>query len=757
MTLLKLKKKKIWILWKFEKNKQGEITKVPYSYKGFRTGTTSNHKDEWCDFDTAMKCKDEIGADGIGFIIPKGIVFVDIDDRALDDELSKEIRNNLNTYVETSPSGSGLHIYGLCDYEKIPKKLIDGKYKLDPKYYVKNPHNKVEVYVGGLTDRFATFTSNAIDSEDINECTDALLEILDIYMLKEKFSVSNEEVNNVVQNLLKQKNSKKFEKLYVRGDKSDYGNDDSVADLALCSMIAFRTGDNPILLDKIFKKSALYRDKWDREDYKNATIRKAIDGLNGNYHISVKDHPKFVIFKGKEQEPVISEILLANYLREEYKILLVKNAIYEMVNIYVYEHGVYNLYDDSMFKGLVKETVCQYNELLYKSKIADEVYKDLMNDRHYIDSDLLNSDETIINFKDCLVKIKEDDKGKHYFETMLHTPDIYTTIQLPCNYFDENVDTKYFDIYLNKLCENDEERKQILIEFIGVVISNINGPDLKTSLFIVADGNAGKSQYLQIIHHLLGKNNYAVMSFKNMEERFGTASILNKRFISNGDASYVSVKELNIFKMITGGDDIRYEVKGKMASTLKFTGLVCMLMNKLIKFGGDRGKHLYDRIITVPCCAEIPKNERIKGLSKLMIKEQAGIVKKALNALLTVLDNNKEFSKSKAAEELKQDYIKSNSQYVEFWETFMVRTNGDNDRCETTSKIYEIFKRWCNDFTYYVGNFNDFKDEIRDYLKIKGLWASEKDFIVHMRFGNVFNGWMLSEEAKMKFSSFSLN
>ena len=166
---------------------------------------------------------------------------------------------------------------------------------------------------------------------------------------------------------------------------------------------------------------------------------------------------------------------------------------------------------------------------------------------------------------------------------------------------------------------------------------------------------------------------------------------------------------------------------------------------------------MYDRIITVPCCAEIPKNERIKGLSKLMIKEQAGIVKKALNALLTVLDNNKEFSKSKVAEELKQDYIKSNSQYVEFWETFMVRTNGDNDRCETTSKIYEIFKRWCNDFTYYVGNFNDFKDEIRDYLKIKGLWASEKDFIVHMRFGNVFNGWMLSEEAKMKFSSFSLN
>ena len=67
---------------------------------------------------------------------------------------------------------------------------------------------------------------------------------------------------DVVAALRKQKNGAKFCKLYDDGDYSDLGSH-SEADASLCSMIAFRTGPNPMAIDEIFRGSALYREKWE--------------------------------------------------------------------------------------------------------------------------------------------------------------------------------------------------------------------------------------------------------------------------------------------------------------------------------------------------------------------------------------------------------------------------------------------------------------------------------------------------------------
>ena len=54
------------------------------------------------------------------------------------------------------------------------------------------------------------------------------------------------------------------------GDRTGYASD-SEADLALCSMLAFYFPD-PAALDAAFRRSGLYRDKWDRKDYRDATV-----------------------------------------------------------------------------------------------------------------------------------------------------------------------------------------------------------------------------------------------------------------------------------------------------------------------------------------------------------------------------------------------------------------------------------------------------------------------------------------------------
>jgi hypothetical protein len=82
-------------------------------------------------------------------------------------------------------------------------------------------------------------------------------------------------------------NGAKIRALYNNGDTSGYPGQ-SEADLALCSYLAFYTGDDPERLDRLFRGSALMRPKWDRnartgETYGAGTIRLAIDGCHEFY------------------------------------------------------------------------------------------------------------------------------------------------------------------------------------------------------------------------------------------------------------------------------------------------------------------------------------------------------------------------------------------------------------------------------------------------------------------------------------------
>jgi hypothetical protein len=68
--------------------------------------------------------------------------------------------------------------------------------------------------------------------------------------------------------------SDRFRRLFSEGDTSDYDHDQSRADLALlCGLVKAGVQD-PDQLDRLYRQSALMREKWDREDYRGATMDK---------------------------------------------------------------------------------------------------------------------------------------------------------------------------------------------------------------------------------------------------------------------------------------------------------------------------------------------------------------------------------------------------------------------------------------------------------------------------------------------------
>ncbi len=77
------------------------------------------------------------------------------------------------------------------------------------------------------------------------------------------------------------------------GDISSYGDDESRADLALCSYLAFWTNNDVVLMDYLFRHSGLMREKWDErhgmQTYGEMTISKALTSGEGYKRINEKE------------------------------------------------------------------------------------------------------------------------------------------------------------------------------------------------------------------------------------------------------------------------------------------------------------------------------------------------------------------------------------------------------------------------------------------------------------------------------------
>ena len=91
-------------------------------------------------------------------------------------------------------------------------------------------------------------------------------------------------VDQIIGLARKAKNGPKFISLFEQGDLEPYQGDDSRADLALVSEIAFWTGPDPAKIEAVFNQSTLsQREKWQREDYRARTIAAALEGRTEFY------------------------------------------------------------------------------------------------------------------------------------------------------------------------------------------------------------------------------------------------------------------------------------------------------------------------------------------------------------------------------------------------------------------------------------------------------------------------------------------
>lgn len=742
ITIEELKKLPLWVNWKYQSRDGIKKTKVPVNA---RTGgnARSDTPETWCTYQFADWKKKKNGCDGVGVMfsgLGNGYMLcgVDVDNHANTvggNPLQAELLELFSgTYAEKSPSGNGCHILFM-----LSESFIEQLKNVWGKYNNKKSEEDIECYISGITNRYFTYTGDCIADYPITDMSAALQTFLDKYMLKEQPQAQSKpvpapvsaplDIESMLDIARGSKSGAAFSGLYDGGDTSAYSGDDSAADLALCQMLAFYLQGDYNKIDTAFRKSALMRDKWNREDYRSATINKAIKSCRKFYTPPqakikaekpkpqpIEGMPPFILGMGKDR--VLSCTALADYIRAKLPYFFIRKAGSESYRRYVYHKGVYNLVSDTEFKGFIKAIIAKADGDLVRMKDVNETFLLLTTDldRCRVREEQLNSDETLVNFKNGILHLDT-------MELTSHSPEIISTIQLPITYTGEE-ETPLFDRFMREFTCGNTEKQQTLLEFIGACISNVYGYRFKQALFCVGEGNSGKSVLREFVNRLLGADNISGGGLELLESRFGKLNLYGKRVYGSPDIGYVTLNQLETFKNITGGDTIPIESKGKDAFEYQYRGLVWFGGNAMPKFGGDRGDWVYNRMLLIMCNNVIPPEKRNKHLVEDLLTESSGIVYKALIALKQAIARGYTFTVSAESQQLLEKYKVDNSPYLRFYnECCIERPSKWGKRFDsiTCAKLHQALKKWCADNT---GGLNPKPQDLVDELSRNGIDTS---------------------------------
>lgn len=248
-----------WVCWRLEKDtKHQRDAKIPYCPATGKRASPSNPA-TWGTLDDALLAASQYTYSGIGFMFTaeSGIIGIDIDHCLVNgqpNDVAADILAHLSpTYIEVSPSGTGLHIF-------LKGTIPSGG----------NRNNKsgVEMYSTG---RYFTMTGRTFEksSDFIAADDDAIKFIHEKYVSNQKkpkpqsrYSpfepLSDADLLNLAE---KSKDGAAFSELFNGNWQNKYKSQ-SEADFALCRKLAFWSGRGEAQIDRLFRRSGLYREKW---------------------------------------------------------------------------------------------------------------------------------------------------------------------------------------------------------------------------------------------------------------------------------------------------------------------------------------------------------------------------------------------------------------------------------------------------------------------------------------------------------------
>ena len=281
-----LRASKSWLTFKFEPGKDGKKDKVPYDPT---TGKKANNPALGVTFEIACAAEATGKYDGLGFYVEAPYIVIDIDGCVTpatgDVELyACEIVQELNSYTEASPSGTGLHIWvrGVKPGDKCRKGIeIYSAKRFLTVTGVHVPATPKEIREVDITPLYNRMLADAFVEPAKTPATSApATAATPAAQIQQAGSVITTKLEILMHGDIL--STKPFVVGDAHGNKVEYRSQ-SEADGALSTLLAIKHGGDAEKIDQEFRTSSLFRAKWDekhgKDTYGNLTIASAIASL----------------------------------------------------------------------------------------------------------------------------------------------------------------------------------------------------------------------------------------------------------------------------------------------------------------------------------------------------------------------------------------------------------------------------------------------------------------------------------------------
>ena len=734
---LELKQLPHWVGWKYmQRPGEDHKRKVPINAMDGQPAK-SNDPTTWCDFDTACLGKERFGLDGIGFMFSgDGIFGIDID-HCYDPETQEldpaaaEIIETVQSYTELSPSGTGIHI--LCK-----GALPEGRKR----------RGAVEMY---STLRYFTVTGNQFGLEyPFSDCTERVAVMHRKYLGEEETAAGAQKaalpmsagrgtnadmsVDAILRRMFDSKHGQKLQDLY-NGSWERYGIGDgsqSSADQAFCNTLAFWCRCDAALMDAIFRRSGLYRQKWDKrrgaKTYGQITIDRAIKDCRDIWEPQEQVQRPAPAIPPPPQHtsnevPAIENATVGETGQRRYytyddtgNALRFRDANAGLIHYnhvdgcWIYWDGVRWASDengeikrraDKMLADMAKDlkemqddpAYNAYKKHLSRSRSHRGKEGFIAEARHLEGVPVLPSEMdragNAFNVRNCLISLKTGRTAEHDKKYMIS--------KLAPVTYDENAKCPRWDRFIEEITCGDKSLQLYLQRMIGYCMTAYTKE--QCMFFLYGNGSNGKSVFVDTIAYMLGE--YAascqpetvMMRDRNNTARGDLARLKGARMVVTSEPNDGCRLDEGIVKQMTGGTENKLTARFLYGREFEFSPEFKIVMStnyKPVIKGTDNG--IWRRVRLIPFTAEFTKENRDPQLIEKLRRELPGILNWAIAGAVGWCKEG--LPPCAIIDEAGQEYRSEMDRVQQFLDDCTTRSESSSTQAST---LYKCYKAWCSE------------------------------------------------------------
>jgi putative DNA primase/helicase len=261
--------------------------------------------------------------------------------------------------------------------------------------------------------------------------------------------------------------------------------------------------------------------------------------------------------------------------------------------------------------------------------------------------------------------------------------------------YNPNAYSEETDKTLDKIACSDKQIRMLLEEAAGFCLFRRN--ELGKAFILTGSGSNGKSTYLNMLKHMLGKQNISSLDLKKLDDRFSTVMLFGKLANIGDDISDEFIMDASTFKKIVTGETIDAEQKGQPKFEFEPYAKLFFSANNIPRMGKGRDSAaILRRLVIIPFDAKFTSddpdfNPHIGDALKSQ-ESMEYLIQLGLDGLKRILERN-QFTKSEKVKKELDEYEESNNPVLGFIKE--VEAEEFQIVNETTPTVYKRYTEYC--------------------------------------------------------------